>query len=35
MAKRFSTPKSSQFINGILDGVLKARAPREREAPKA
>jgi transcription antitermination protein NusB len=35
IAKRFSTPKSSQFINGILDGVLKARAPREREAPKA
>jgi len=32
IAKRFSTPKSSQFINGILDGVLKARAPREREA---
>jgi N utilization substance protein B len=25
IAKRFSTPKSSQFINGILDGVLKAR----------
>jgi len=24
IAKRFSTPKSSQFINGILDGVLKA-----------
>jgi N utilization substance protein B len=35
IAKRFSTPKSSQFINGILDGVLKARAPREKEAPKA
>jgi transcription antitermination protein NusB len=28
IAKRFSTPKSSQFINGILDGVLKA-APAE------
>lgn len=27
IAKRFSTPRSSQFINGILDGVLKARAP--------
>lgn len=26
IAKRFSTPRSSQFINGILDGVLKARA---------
>ncbi len=25
IAKRFSTPKSSQFINGILDGVLKSR----------
>jgi len=25
IAKRFSTPRSSQFINGILDGVLKAR----------
>ncbi|MEP6993801.1 MAG: transcription antitermination factor NusB [Acidobacteriota bacterium] len=25
IAKRFSTPKSSQFINGILDGVLKAK----------
>lgn len=24
IAKRFSTPRSSQFINGILDGVLKA-----------
>jgi N utilization substance protein B len=24
IAKRFSTPKSSQFINGILDGVLKS-----------
>jgi N utilization substance protein B len=23
IAKRFSTPRSSQFINGILDGVLK------------
>ena len=26
IAKRFSTPRSSQFINGILDGVLKAPA---------
>ncbi|HEY7111317.1 MAG TPA: transcription antitermination factor NusB [Thermoanaerobaculia bacterium] len=26
IAKRYSTPRSSQFINGILDGVLKARA---------
>jgi N utilization substance protein B len=26
IAKRFSTPRSSQFINGILDGVLKARS---------
>jgi transcription antitermination protein NusB len=26
IAKRFSTPKSSQFINGILDGVLKSPA---------
>ncbi len=25
IAKRFSTPKSSQFINGILDGVLKSK----------
>ena len=25
IAKRFSTPRSSQFINGILDGVLKSR----------
>ncbi len=25
IAKRFSTPKSSQFINGILDGVLKGQ----------
>jgi len=25
IAKRFSTPRSSQFINGILDGVLKGR----------
>ncbi len=32
IAKRFSTPKSSQFINGILDGVLKAR---HSEASKA
>lgn len=29
IAKRFSTPRSSQFINGILDGVLKSR-PSER-----
>lgn len=27
IAKRFSTPRSSQFINGILDGVLKSRPP--------
>lgn len=27
IAKRFSTPRSSQFINGILDGVLKSGAP--------
>ena len=32
IAKRFSTPRSSQFINGILDGVLKARAE---EGPRA
>jgi N utilization substance protein B len=25
IAKRYSTPRSSQFINGILDGVLKSR----------
>ena len=25
IAKRYSTPRSSQFINGILDGVLKGR----------
>jgi len=25
IAKRFSTPRSSQFINGILDGVLKSK----------
>jgi N utilization substance protein B len=31
IAKRFSTPRSSQFINGILDGVLKGRKV---EAPK-
>jgi transcription antitermination protein NusB len=31
IAKRFSTPRSSQFINGILDGVLKSRPP---EAPR-
>jgi N utilization substance protein B len=28
IAKRFSTPRSSQFINGILDGVLKSRPPQ-------
>jgi N utilization substance protein B len=27
IAKRYSTPRSSQFINGILDGVLKGRPP--------
>jgi N utilization substance protein B len=27
IAKRFSTPRSSQFINGVLDGVLKERRP--------
>jgi N utilization substance protein B len=32
IAKRFSTPRSSQFINGILDGVLKAR---KGEGPRA
>ena len=32
IAKRFSTPKSSQFINGILDGVLKSRLPQEEKA---
>ncbi len=32
IAKRFSTPKSSQFINGILDGVLKAARPAVPEA---
>ena len=32
IAKRFSTPRSSQFINGILDGVLKSRNMRGREA---
>lgn len=32
IAKRFSTPKSSQFINGILDGVLKAARPVAPEA---
>ena len=25
IAKRYSSPRSSQFINGILDGVLKSR----------
>jgi N utilization substance protein B len=32
IAKRFSTPKSSQFINGILDGVLKSRGAPEVES---
>ena len=32
IAKRFSTPRSSQFINGILDGVLKSKRA---EVPKA
>lgn len=32
IAKRFSTPRSSQFINGILDGVLKSREPGEPSA---
>ncbi len=32
IAKRFSTPRSSQFINGILDGVLKARPAGGRTA---
>jgi N utilization substance protein B len=32
IAKRFSTPKSSQFINGILDGVLKSRRAPEAES---
>ena len=32
IAKRFSTPQSSQFINGILDGVLKSRAPQGSQA---
>jgi len=32
IAKRFSTPQSSQFINGILDGVLKARGAQESPA---
>jgi transcription antitermination protein NusB len=32
IAKRFSTPKSSQFINGILDGVLKSARPVAPEA---
>jgi N utilization substance protein B len=32
IAKRFSTPRSSQFINGILDGVLKARPARDKQA---
>jgi N utilization substance protein B len=27
IAKRFSTPRSSQFINGVLDGILKLKAP--------
>jgi len=32
IAKRFSTPQSSQFINGILDGVLKSRGAQEAPA---
>ena len=32
IAKRFSTPRSSQFINGILDGVLKGRKEEEPRA---
>ena len=32
IAKRFSTPKSSQFINGILDGVLKSTRAASRES---
>ncbi len=32
IAKRFSTPKSSQFINGVLDGVLKRRPASETRA---
>jgi transcription antitermination protein NusB len=32
IAKRFSTPQSSQFINGILDGVLKSRGAHEGQA---
>jgi transcription antitermination protein NusB len=32
IAKRFSTPRSSQFINGILDGVLKARPGKDKRA---
>jgi N utilization substance protein B len=32
IAKRFSTPQSSQFINGILDGVLKSRAAERSQA---
>jgi len=36
IAKRFSTPRSSQFINGVLDGVLKSRERREpRREPQA
>ena len=33
IAKRFSTPRSSQFINGILDGVLKSRPDEPAETP--
>ncbi len=33
IAKRFSTPKSSQFINGILDGVLKGKKSEPPPAP--
>jgi transcription termination factor NusB len=32
IAKRFSTPKSSQFINGILDGVLKSTRGTAKES---
>ena len=33
IAKRFSTPKSPQFVNGILDGILKRQgAPKRRKA---
>src|SRR5262245_48925264 len=32
IAKRFSTPQSSQFINGILDGVLKSTRGASKES---